>query len=109
VSVPVVAIVGRPNVGKSSLFNRVVGKFVAVVDDMPGVTRDRLYAPVEWGGTSFKIVDTGGVIHNPDDPMIEQVRAQVDIAVAEASLVWFVLDAIEGMSPSDRILAEMLH
>lgn len=108
-SVPVVAIVGRPNVGKSSLFNRVVGKFVAVVDDMPGVTRDRLYAPVEWSGTSFKIVDTGGVIHNPDDPMIEQVRAQVDIAVNEAALVWFVLDAIEGLSPSDRIIAEMLH
>jgi len=109
VSVPVVAIVGRPNVGKSSLFNRVVGKFVAVVDDMPGVTRDRLYAPVEWGGASFRVVDTGGVILNPDDPMIDQVRAQVDVAVREAALVWFVLDAIEGISPSDRVLAEMLH
>ncbi|MBT3271160.1 ribosome biogenesis GTPase Der [Candidatus Poribacteria bacterium] len=108
-SVPVVAIVGRPNVGKSSLFNRVVGKFLAVVDDIPGVTRDRLYAPVEWSGASFKIVDTGGVIFNPDDPMIDQVRAQVDIAVREASLVWLVLDTIEGISPADRTVAEMLH
>ena len=106
---PVVAIVGRPNVGKSSLFNRVVGRRMAVVDDMPGVTRDRLQARIVWGERPFELIDTGGLVPDPDDPLIEQVRVQVNVAMREAGLVWFVVDVIEGVNPDDRTIAEMLR
>lgn len=108
-NVPVVAIVGRPNVGKSSLFNRVVGKRVAVVEDTPGVTRDRLYAPVEWYGRTFLLVDTGGLDPHPDDSLIEQVKSQVEIAVTEASAIWFVVDVISGLAPDDFVVADRLR
>ncbi|MDA1192074.1 MAG: ribosome biogenesis GTPase Der [Candidatus Poribacteria bacterium] len=106
---PIVAIVGRPNVGKSSLFNRILGRRIAVVDDIPGVTRDRLYAPVEWRDKRFRIVDTGGLVPDPDDSMIEQVKFQVGIAVREASLIWYVVDLIDGLSPDDHAVADMLR
>lgn len=104
-----VAIIGRPNVGKSSLFNRVIGRRAAVVDDMPGVTRDRLYADVEAGGAAFSLVDTGGLVPDADDPVIEQVRSQVSVAAEEASLIWFVADAIDGLAPDDAVIADMLR
>ena len=136
---PIVAIVGRPNVGKSSLFNRIVAsapitlpyghddtepetgekprnkrklrmprKF-AVVHDTPGVTRDRHYANVEWGDRAFTIVDTGGLDIDPDDRLIDNVQAQVDAALEEASLVLFVVDARTGIMPHDRSVADKLR
>src|SRR5579871_4528098 len=80
---PVVVIVGRPNVGKSTLFNRLVGKRVAVVEDTPGVTRDRLYAECTWNGKKFMVVDTGGILFSEEDPLIEQIRVQAEVALAE--------------------------
>ncbi len=106
---PLVAVIGRPNVGKSSLFNRVIGRRTAVVDDMPGVTRDRLYADVETGDVAFSLVDTGGLVPDANDPVIEQVRSQVSVAAAEASLIWFVADVIDGLAPDDAAIADMLR
>lgn len=106
---PVVVVVGRPNVGKSTLFNRLVGRRVAVVEDIPGVTRDRLYAEAEWRGKKFTIVDTGGILFSDDDPLIEQIRVQAEIALAEAEVVLFVADATAGLSPDDRDLAQHLR
>ena len=77
---PVVVIVGRPNVGKSTLFNRLIKQRVAVVEDEPGITRDRLYADMEWRGRAFTVVDTGGILFNDDDPLVEQIRVQAQIA-----------------------------
>ncbi|MCX7801090.1 MAG: ribosome biogenesis GTPase Der [Fimbriimonadales bacterium] len=108
-SLPVVVIVGRPNVGKSTLFNRIVRKRVAVVEDTPGVTRDRLYAEAEWRGRRFTIVDTGGILFQDDDPLIEQIRVQAEIALAEADVVLFVTDSAEGLNPADHDLAERLR
>ena len=104
-----VAVIGRPNVGKSSLFNRVIGRRTAVVDDMPGVTRDRLYADVKTGNAAFSLVDTGGLVPDADDPVIEQVRSQVSVAASEAALIWFVADAIDGLAPDDAAIADMLR
>ncbi|MEJ5171575.1 MAG: GTPase, partial [Fimbriimonadales bacterium] len=108
-SLPVVVIVGRPNVGKSTLFNRIVRKRVAVVEDTPGVTRDRLYAEAEWRGRRFTIVDTGGILFQDDDPLVEQIRVQAEIALAEADLVLFLTDSSSGLNPADRDLAERLR
>src|SRR5579885_1377632 len=80
-SLPVVVIVGRPNVGKSTLFNRVIKKRVAVVEDTPGITRDRLYAEAEWNGKKFTVVDTGGIVFQETDPLAEQIRVQANIAL----------------------------
>ena len=115
---PIVAIVGRPNVGKSSLFNRIAAdarpsseqpKQFAVVNDTPGVTRDRNYAEVKWQDTPFKIVDTGGMDVEPDDPLIDNVQVQVDQALSEAALVLFVVDVRDGIMPHDNIIAEKLR
>ena len=141
---PIVAIVGRPNVGKSSLFNRIAAsafirtqqtnthfdnngdasaqgnsarrskksrasRKVAVVHDVPGVTRDRNYADVEWDDCPFTIVDTGGLDIDPDDRLIDNVQSQVDTALAEATLVLFVVDARTGIMPHDRIVADKLR
>lgn len=106
---PTVVIVGRPNVGKSTIFNRVIKKRVAVVEDMPGVTRDRLYAEAEWRGKKFTLVDTGGILFGEDDPLIEQIRVQAQIALEEADVILFITDATQGVSPDDRDLAQRLR
>lgn len=106
---PVVVIVGRPNVGKSTLFNRVVGRRVAVVEDTPGITRDRLYAEAEWNGKPFMVVDTGGILFGDDDPLVEQIRVQADVALAEADAVLFLTDTVDGVAPADIDLANRLR
>ncbi|MBX7135940.1 MAG: ribosome biogenesis GTPase Der [Fimbriimonadaceae bacterium] len=106
---PVVVIVGRPNVGKSTLFNRIVGRRVAVVEDSPGVTRDRLYAEAEWNGRKFTLVDTGGILFGDEDPLVEQIRVQANVALAEADVVLFMTDVTEGVTPPDIDLANRLR
>lgn len=106
---PVVAVVGRPNVGKSTLFNRVVGGRVAIVDDRPGVTRDRNYAEADWAGRDFSIVDTGGVIEGSEEPLDRAVRRQALAAVEQADVILFVVDGREGVHPLDELLARILR
>lgn len=106
---PVVVIVGRPNVGKSTMFNRFIKKRVAVVEDTPGVTRDRLYAEMEWRGKQFTVVDTGGILFSDEDPLIEQIRIQAEVAIAEADVILFMADATSGLTPDDRDLAQRLR
>ncbi|MCB0826340.1 MAG: ribosome biogenesis GTPase Der [Armatimonadetes bacterium] len=108
-SLPTLVIVGRPNVGKSTMFNRLAGRRIAVVQDQPGVTRDRLYAEVEWKDRRFRIVDTGGILFSDDDPLIEQIRVQAQVAMAEADLVLFVTDSAEGLNSADWDLANSLR
>jgi len=109
-SLPVVAIVGRPNVGKSTLFNRILGKGLAVVDDTPGITRDRHYAMVDWAGRTFHLVDTGGWVPEGTEPMERRIFEQVIRALDECDVVLFVVDAREGMTPDDaRIARDLRH
>jgi len=105
----VVAIVGRPNVGKSALFNRIVGGGPALVEDLPGTTRDRVYGNAEWRGLGFRVVDTGGL--EPDEPgtYTPLVRAQAEYALAEAAIVLFVVDAIAGVTAADQEVAALLR
>lgn len=103
----VVAIVGSPNVGKSTIFNRIVGHRRAIVDDQPGVTRDRLYETTEWLDRSFRLVDTGG-IELADRPFQEQIRVQTQLAIDEADVIIFVADGKKGISKDDRFIAKML-
>jgi GTP-binding protein len=106
----VVAIVGRPNVGKSTLFNRLTGRRLAIVESIPGVTRDRLYAEGEWEGRRFFLVDTGGIAPaQPDDPIQQQVYEQAVLAVDEADLILFVVDGPAGLQTLDREVAEILR
>ncbi len=104
-----VAIVGRPNVGKSELFNRLVGRRVAIVHDQPGVTRDRISAICTLGNTPFEVIDTGGIGANLEDGFADQVRAEADIAIQSADLILFVVDAREGITSIDESLAQILH
>lgn len=106
---PTVVIVGRPNVGKSTLFNRLIKKRVAVVEDQPGVTRDRLYADTVWNGKKFQVVDTGGIVFDERDPLAEQIRVQANIALAEADVVLFLTEATAGLNPDDMDLAQQLR
>ena len=106
---PLVAVVGRPNVGKSTLFNRLVGRRVAIVEDTPGITRDRLYHNVEWSGKEFTVIDTGGIILNEHDPLTLQVRAQAEVAMEEADVILFVVDSADGMTSTDQELADALR
>lgn len=108
-SKPIVAIVGRPNVGKSTLFNRLVGRRLAIVDEVPGTTRDRLYADVEWGGKRFTLVDTGGLELATRDELIAQVRAQAQLAIAEADVIIFMTDVTTGLTAGDEEVAEVLR
>ncbi|MEA2552082.1 MAG: GTPase [Fimbriimonadaceae bacterium] len=108
-SLPVVVIVGRPNVGKSTLFNRLIRKRVAVVEDTPGITRDRLYAETEWNGKKFTLVDTGGIMFHESDPLAEQIRVQANIALEEADVVVFLADATQGVTADDLDLANQLR
>ncbi len=103
----VVAIVGSPNVGKSTIFNRIVGHRRAIVDDQPGVTRDRLYETAEWLDRSFRLIDTGG-IELADRPFQEQIRVQTQLAIDEADVIIFVADGKKGISKDDRFIAKML-
>src|SRR5271169_2942917 len=104
-----VAIVGRPNVGKSTLFNRIVGHRDAIVDDAPGVTRDRHYAETEWGGKRFTLIDTGGFVPASDDVIEAAIREQAQMAIEEADIVLFVVDGKEGRIPADDEIAEILR
>ena len=106
---PIVAVVGRPNVGKSALFNRLVGERIAIVEETPGVTRDRLYGMVEWNGRSFTLVDTGGIEAGRVDDLTGQTRAQAQMAIAEAALIVFVVDAKTGVMSQDVDVAELLR
>lgn len=106
---PIVAVVGRPNVGKSALFNRIIGERLAIVEGVPGITRDRLYRETEWLGKPFLLVDTGGISSNKNDPFTVQVYNQAKLAIDEADVIWFVVDAREGLHPLDQEIAEMLR
>ncbi len=108
-SLPIVAIIGRPNVGKSTLFNRILGKPLAVVDDMPGITRDRLMARVDWTGQDFQLVDTGGWVPEGADPMEKRILEQVLHALDECDLVMLVVDARAGLQPDDAEIARRLR
>ncbi|MDR3710212.1 MAG: ribosome biogenesis GTPase Der [Capsulimonadaceae bacterium] len=106
---PLVAIVGRPNVGKSTLFNRLVGRRIAIVEDTPGITRDRLYADGEWNGREYTLIDTGGIQMGETDPLRAMIRAQAEIAMSEADVIIFVVDGREGITASDEELADELR
>ena len=106
---PLVALVGRPNVGKSTLFNRIAGRRVAIVGDVPGVTRDRNYADVEWNGRAISIVDTGGFEPESRDAMMQLVRRQAQLAVDEAAAVVLVVDGREGLTGVDQAVADLLR
>lgn len=109
-SKPVVAIVGRPNVGKSTLFNRVVGGLVAIVENTPGVTRDRLYFDTEWLGRKFTLIDTGGIeFRDESTPLAAKMKQQAEIAVDEADLILFLVDAKTGITPDDQQIARYLR
>ena len=106
---PVVAIVGRPNVGKSTLFNKLVGARLSIVDDKPGVTRDRIYGDCEWLGHRFLLVDTGGIEARADDVILSQMRAQANIAIATADVIVLVTDLRSGVVATDQDVANMLQ
>lgn len=105
---PVIAIVGRPNVGKSTIFNRVVGDRLAIVEDKPGVTRDRLYSVGEWNGVAFSVVDTGGIEIDGEDEIMKSVRMQAELAIEEADVIIFMVDAKTGLTHADDEVAHML-
>ncbi len=107
--IPIVAIVGRPNVGKSTLFNRIVGERAAIVEDRARTTRDRLYGEGDWNARRFMVVDTGGLEVDTDDPIEARVQDQARIAIAEADVIVFVVDAISGITPADQEAAEVLR
>jgi GTP-binding protein len=106
---PIVAVVGRPNVGKSTLFNRIVGHRAAIVEDRARTTRDRIYGEAEWNGRRFIAVDTGGLEIKPGDPIEEKVQEQARIAIAEADVIVLVVDSISGMTPADIEAADLLR
>ena len=108
-AIPLVAIVGRPNVGKSTLFNRVIGSRTAIVEDRARTTRDRLYGDGEWNGRRFVLIDTGGLEVDTDDPIELRVQEQARLAIAEADVIVFVVDAAVGMTPADLEAAELLR
>jgi GTP-binding protein len=108
-NIPVVAIIGRPNVGKSALFNRIVGSNAAIVSEEAGTTRDRHFARADWNGRAFWLVDTGGITEDPQIPMDLEIRRQVDVAIAEADLLMLVVDARAGMHPHDARVVDMLR
>src|SRR5690606_1226026 len=107
---PIVAIVGRPNVGKSTLFNRIIGSRVSIVEDTPGVTRDRIYQKAEWLGHNFTLVDTGGIVEFTTGDIIEErIKYQAQLAIEEADLIIFVVDYRSGLMPDDWSVAEILR
>ena len=107
-SKPVIAIVGRPNVGKSTLFNKLAGERISIVEDTPGVTRDRIYYEIEWNGRAMMLVDTGGIEPKSDDPILKQMKNQAEVAVASADVIVFMVDVTIGLTAADRDIATML-
>lgn len=108
-SKPIVAVVGRPNVGKSTFFNAMVGKRISIVEDTPGVTRDRIYAEAEWNGIHFGLIDTGGIEPSEKDTILSQMRSQAQIAMDMASVILFIVDGREGMTATDEEVAAILR
>ena len=108
-SLPVVAIVGRPNVGKSTLFNKLIGQRLSIVEDTPGVTRDRIYGKCEWLSKEFMLVDTGGIEPDSNDVILEQMRRQAEVAITSADAIIFVTDMRTGVTASDYEVAQMLQ
>ncbi|MEB6068262.1 MULTISPECIES: ribosome biogenesis GTPase Der [Enterococcus] len=105
---PTIAIVGRPNVGKSTIFNRIAGERISIVEDTPGVTRDRIYTTGEWLGREFSIIDTGG-IDLGDEPFMDQIKHQAEIAIDEADVIIFVASGREGITDADELVAKILY
>lgn len=108
-SKPVIAIVGRPNVGKSSLFNKITGKRLSIVEDTPGVTRDRIYAEAEWSGKPFTLIDTGGIEPAGKDILLSQMREQANVAIDTADVIIFITDVKTGVTSADRDISAMLR
>lgn len=108
-SKPLVAVVGRPNVGKSTLFNKLIGSRLSIVDDTPGVTRDRIYAPCEWCGQKFMLVDTGGIEPHSQDIILSQIRAQAELAIELCDVICLVTSLPDGVTAADSEVASMLH
>ena len=106
---PVVTIVGRPNVGKSTLFNKLAGHRISIVEDTPGVTRDRIYAEAEWLNNYFTIIDTGGIDPDTTDIIMSQMRLQAELAIDTGDVILFVVDGKVGITPTDRDIADMLR
>ncbi|APM38725.1 ribosome biogenesis GTPase Der [Clostridium kluyveri] len=106
---PIVAIVGRPNVGKSTLFNKLAGKRISIVEDTPGVTRDRVYAQAEWLNYNFTIIDTGGIEPENNDVIISKMRRQAQVAIETANVIIFIVDGREGLTAADKEVAQMLR
>ncbi|MDD3706504.1 MAG: ribosome biogenesis GTPase Der [Clostridiaceae bacterium] len=106
---PIVAIVGRPNVGKSTLFNKLAGKRISIVEDHPGVTRDRIYTEVQWQDRTFTLIDTGGIEPYSEDLMLKQMKQQAEIAIETAEVIVFLVDGQEGITPSDQEVANQLR
>ncbi|MDO4827792.1 MAG: ribosome biogenesis GTPase Der [Clostridia bacterium] len=106
---PLVAIVGRPNVGKSTFFNKMSGKRIAIVEDTPGVTRDRVYADCEWLNHKFTLIDTGGIDPMSDDPLLKQMRRQAEIAIETCDVILFFVDGKQGLTADDETVADMLR
>ena len=107
-SKPIIAIVGRPNVGKSTLFNRLIGERRAIVEDVPGVTRDRIYGETDWQGRKLVIIDTGGIEPKSDDIILSQMKTQAQIAIDTADVIIFMCDVRAGLVADDREIAVML-
>lgn len=106
---PIVALVGRPNVGKSTIFNKIAGKRISIVDDQPGVTRDRIYADSDWSGYNFTLIDTGGIASSKEDDMSKHIRLQAEIAINTATVIIFVVDGKSGLVANDFEVAELLR
>ena len=105
----IVAIVGRPNVGKSTLFNRLVGGRAAIVEEVSGVTRDRIYGTSEWNGVEYSVIDTGGYVQGSEDIFEEEIRKQVEIAIEEAGVILFVVDVTVGITDLDEAVMNLLR
>src|SRR5438477_5252787 len=106
---PLIAIVGRPNIGKSTLFNRLIGQRRSIVTDEPGITRDRIYGTVSWRGRSYEVVDTGGIIPGEETEIPQRIVEQAQIAIDAASLVLLLVDGRTGVTASDQELAQLLR
>jgi GTP-binding protein len=108
-SKPIVAIIGKPNVGKSTFFNYLVGSRISIVEDTPGVTRDRIYADSNWRGVNFTLIDTGGIEPESDDIILSQMREQANIAIEMADVIVFLTDIKQGVTSADQEIALMTH